>query len=215
MAELRHRTQLCIAMTAEAGSAAAERMTAARSAAPIATLILRSSSSRPLDATAARALVTIGQKAGVAVLIENDARLARTLKADGVHLTASPEAEAAYAEAREIVGSGAIVGMDAGTSRHDAMSLGEAGADYVAFGVSPGADAASRSERADRIAWWAEIFEPPCVALDVADGAEAAALVEAGADFVTVTIPDGCTIADARDRVAELAAAIKSVQQVE
>jgi thiamine-phosphate pyrophosphorylase len=37
----------------------------------------------------------------------------------------------------------------------------------------------------DRIAWWAEVFEAPCVGY-AADPAEAAKLVAAGADFVAL-----------------------------
>ena len=109
-----------------------------------------------------------GAKAGAAVLIEGDARLARTTKADGVQLAWSGEPAQDYEDAREILGGRFIVGAASGTSRHDAMSLAEAGADYVAFGLTtgPGIDEA-RAQRDDLVAWWGEIFEVPCVACDV------------------------------------------------
>lgn len=200
-------TRLCLVLTAEAGSATAERLSAALQAADISSVILRAGSGG-YDAGALQPLIATIQKAGAAALIENDARMARTLKSDGVHLAAAANVEETYAEAREIVGGGAIVGMDAGTLRHDAMSLGEAGADYIAFGVPAGADEAAREERLDRVGWWAEIFEPPCVALEVATPEEAGALAAAGADFVAVPLPPGCSLADARDLVAAFAAAI-------
>ena len=34
-------------------------------------------------------------------------------------------------------GDRGIIGVDAGISRHDAMTVAEAGADYVAFGAPP------------------------------------------------------------------------------
>ena len=98
------------------------------------------------------------------------------------------------AAAGGVQGAGAALLVDgrpdivarAGADGHDAMAAAEAGADYVMFGEP---DAAghhpSRDAVIDRVAWWAELFEIPCVgyatALDDID-----ALVAAGADFVAV-----------------------------
>ena len=73
----------------------------------------------------------------MAALIADDAQLARTLRADGVHLGITKEPAGAYAEARSILGPRGIVGVDPGISRHDAMTLAEDGADYLAFGAPP------------------------------------------------------------------------------
>ena len=56
------------------------------------------------------------------------------------------------------------------------------GADYVMFGdnVRPSLDAVI-----ERVSWWADVFEVPCVAYATALD-EIAPLVEAGADFVAV-----------------------------
>ncbi len=210
----RQATRLCLVVTADAGVATAERLSAALGAADVASVILRAGAGRMLEAGTVRPLVAAIQRAGVAVLIADDARLARTLKADGVHLSASADVEAVFAEAREVVGSGVIAGMDAGLSKHAAMSLGEAGADYVAFGLFDGADVAARDERIDRVGWWAEIFQPPCVVLDVASPEEAAALADVGADFVAVTLPEACSVADARDLVVAFAAAVTLAESV-
>lgn len=133
-------------------------------------------------------IVDVAQKRGAAAIVTDDARLARTLRADGVHLGPSADPLAAYAEAREILGNRFIVGVDAGTSRHDAMSLGEAGADYIGFGLgSP--DPAAAQLRRDLVAWWSEIFEVPCVAFDAASPDDAADLAAAGAEFVAIRAP--------------------------
>ncbi len=137
------------------------------------------------------------QKRGVAVLIAGDARLARTVKADGVHFEPGKTIAEQFAEAREILGSGAIVGIDAGRSRHDAMTLGEAGTDYVGFGIPGHVEdrQTARSRRLDLISWWSEIFQIPCVAFDVETAEEAADLAQAGADFIAIRLPPGLNAA--------------------
>jgi thiamine-phosphate pyrophosphorylase len=66
------------------------------------------------------------------------------------------------------------------------MAAGEAGADYVLFGEPdanghrPSADAI-----AERLQWWAELFEPPCVGF-AATFDEAGEFADAGADFILV-----------------------------
>lgn len=156
--------------------------------ADVAALLIVPGADGQLTAASARPLVELVQPRGIAALIENDAALARALRADGAHLAWSKDIVARYAEAREILGTRFIVGADAGRLRDDAMTLGEAGADYIGFGIPPHVeDRASAAERRlDLISWWSEIFELPCVAFDVATVEDAGALAAAGADFVAV-----------------------------
>ena len=163
-----------------------------------------------LTADTAAPLVRFVQAEGAAALLADDARLARTLKADGVHLDARDDILAAYAEAREILGSRGIVGADAGPLRHDAMSLGEAGADYIAFGVPDDATdrAGAEEKRAELVSWWAEIFEVPCVAFDASTAATADALAALGADFVAVKVQVGTAVAAEIERIAGIAAVL-------
>ena len=132
----------------------------------------------PPDLAQASEIVRRTQQHGIAVLVENDSELALSLGADGLHLS---DADAhSYGQARACLGNAAILGVNCGDNRHLAMTLAEMGADYIAFGGAPVAG----EQRAELIAWWSEIFQVPCVALDVDDADEASRLVELGADFV-------------------------------
>lgn len=173
------------------GPQAVEQLRRAAEMADIAALIVRPPPGGALAATETRAVVEAAQGHGIAALLLDEPRLARTLGADGVHLSAGPDLLSRYSEAREIVGGRAIVAADAGASRHDAMELGEAGADYVGFSATaPGiADEEARRLRDDLVTWWADIFEPPVVALGIENAEVAAVLTAAGADFLAVDVP--------------------------
>ncbi len=79
-----------------------------------------------------------------------------------------------------------IVGVGGLATRHDSMAAGEAGADYVLFG-EPDAKGQRPSPEAvaERLEWWDELFEPPCVGF-ATSREEAEAFATAGADFVLV-----------------------------
>jgi len=66
------------------------------------------------------------------------------------------------------------------------MAAGESGADYVLFG-EPDANGQRPSVDAiaERLQWWDELFEPPCVGF-AASREEAKEFATAGADFVLV-----------------------------
>ena len=128
-------------------------------------------------------LLSLAVAADCALILENDARLAARLGADGVHVAGAGEAlDAALGSLKpeRIVGAGAL------RTRDDAMTAGEKGADYVMFGEPRGGGRAMALDLLlERVAWWAEIFETPCVAY--AETVEAAErLARAGADFVAL-----------------------------
>src|SRR5512144_3125954 len=182
-------TQSKLYVVAGAGIAPAAVETLLASA-PVAAVLIAPDGA-PLDAAHTKPIVDLVQARGVAALIEADAALARILRADGVHLPWSKDVVGRYGTAREILGGRFIVGADAGRFRDDAMTLGEAGADYVGFGIPGHVEdrQTARERQLELVAWWAEIFEPPCVAFDVETIEDAARLVGAGADFVALRPP--------------------------
>jgi thiamine-phosphate pyrophosphorylase len=79
-----------------------------------------------------------------------------------------------------------IIGVGGLATRHDSMAAGEAGADYVLFGERDAKGQRPSSEAiAERLQWWAELFEPPCIGF-AEQLEEAREFVAAGADFVLV-----------------------------
>jgi thiamine-phosphate pyrophosphorylase len=127
-----------------------------------------------------RALCPLVQKHGAACLVADDPQLALRASTDGIHIEAN---EGRLEAALHALKPGRIVGVGGLKTRHAAMVAGEAGADYLMFG-GPGADE-PQSAIVERVAWWAEIFNVPCVgyAHDVAVIGE---LVRAGADFIAL-----------------------------
>jgi thiamine-phosphate pyrophosphorylase len=182
------QTKLCL--VAEAGLEP-DAVAVLLGAVAAAVLLVAPAAETPLDARSARPLIELAQARGIAALVTADAALARTLRADGVHLPWDRDIMARYGEARDILGGRFIVGADAGRSRHDAMRLGEAGADYVGFGIPAHVEdrESARARRLELVGWWSEIFEVPCVAFDVETAEEAARLAAAGADFVALRAP--------------------------
>lgn len=188
---MRARPELCLTIdVAKANANLPEILAAALSAASVSSITLRAGGEN-LTTQSAKPLVELAQRRSVAALIADDVELARMLKADGVHLTWSKSVISAYRAARGALGNGAIVGAEAGRSRDDAMTLGEAGADYIAFGVPAHVEdrVTAEGRQIDLMSWWSEIFEVPCVAFDVRDVDQAAALAGAGADFIAVSLP--------------------------
>lgn len=217
MAHSDMRAGLCLVLEVASGAEARARIEAALQACQAATIVVAPAPGQALDAATVLPLIAAAQAKGIAALIEDDAQLARTAKADGVHLAWSKDIAARYAQAREILGTRALVGADAGRSRHDAMTLGEAGADYIAFGIPPHVDDRNTAgtRRLDLVAWWAEIFEIPVVAVDVATADEAQILAAAGVDFIAVRLAASRTAAEIAKHLASIAAAIRDQSNVD
>jgi thiamine-phosphate pyrophosphorylase len=135
---------------------------------------------------AAELLMPIAQKRDVAFIINDRPDIAHMIRADGVHVG---QEDGTYAEAREIVGKTAIVGVTCHNSRELAFDAGEAGADYVAFGAFFPTQTKEAKTVADieLLRWWAETMTVPVVAIGGITVDNAKPLVDAGADFLAVS----------------------------
>ena len=151
----------------------------------------------------AHEVVAIAHARGLPVLMGDAPELAHLASADGVHIPANEER---YAACRKMLGSDAMIGGGCGTSRHDALVLAELGADYVAFGPEPGQS--DTQDVTELVSWWQEVCEPPVVGWNSGGWDEAAALIEAGADFIGVSklIWDDDDPAAALDRLSSMIA---------
>lgn len=129
-----------------------------------------------------KTMAGVVQPTEVALVLDGMPELAARGGADGAHLNGveSFMASAGALKPDRIAGCG---GLD---SRDDAMTAAEQGADYVLFG-EPGDDGERPSFDAilDRVEWWAELFQVPCVAF-AANADEVGPLAAKGADFVAV-----------------------------
>ncbi len=191
-----------------AASAVAPLVQAGDVAAVVAQSDTRPGSNPPPDeAGRLAALAAPVQDAGAALLVEGLPDLVATLGADGAHLRGQPAFQAAVKRLKPdfIAGAGGL------TTRHAAMEAGEGGADYVLFG-----DAGLPFEQTlEFVAWWAELFEVPCVGVAESE-AEAVALAQAGADFVALSGPwlaeaEAATIIGGIDRAVAAASAVQAV----
>ncbi|RYX88058.1 MAG: thiamine phosphate synthase [Bradyrhizobiaceae bacterium] len=151
--------------------------------ADVAAVLLRLAPSDPRTLTTRiKAVAQVVQQTDAALLVEGHVDLVARGGADGAHLPGL----APLQDAMPALKPDRIAGCGGLTTRHHAMSAGEAGADYVLFGEPdtngqrPSADAI-----AERLQWWAELFEPPCVGYATTI-AEAERFADAGADFVLV-----------------------------
>lgn len=180
-----------------------QRLDEALAASPVVALLLRRGTRGEGSYKAlVKAVAPRAQAAGVAVLIEGDPGWVRTLGADGVHVEGGVNEVRAATQALKpdfIVGAGQIA------SRHDAMSKGELGPDYIFFGPLSGARDPEQREMAR---WWAEIMEVPSVLSDPAATAETA--TAEGSEFIALSdslwsAPEGVTA-----RLGAIAKALES-----
>lgn len=157
-------------------------------------LRLKEHSDAEIEALAPK-LIEIAHQRGVSVILNDDAELAAKLGCDGVHIG---QEDGSIRDARAVMGPKAIVGVTCHDSRHLAMTAGEQGADYVAFGAFFDTATKSPKTRADLdiLVWWTELFELPCVAIGGITAENASELIAAGADYIAVcggvwSHPDG------------------------
>jgi len=144
-----------------------------------------------------KTLVRATEGTETALVVEGHPEIVARAGADGAHLAGTDALIAALPALKpdRIAGAGGL------RERHDAMLAAETGADYVLFGEPdktghrPAIDAVI-----ERVAWWAEIFQIPCIAY-AAHPSEVENLAVAGADFIALS--DSIWAADPTRALAE------------
>jgi thiamine-phosphate pyrophosphorylase len=127
-------------------------------------------------------IAAVVQPREVALVVDNHPEIVARAGADGAHLTGA----ANFAAALSLLKPERIAGAGGLRSRHDAMLAAEAGADYVMFGEPDrNGRRPSLEELQERLTWWAQLFEIPCVAYAVGKD-EIAPLSRTGADFIAL-----------------------------
>lgn len=176
-------------------AAFAPALNEALAAGDVASLLIRfANADERANEAIVRALAPAAQEKDVAVLVAAAPNVALRAGADGAHVSGCGEA---LADAIKKLAPRYMVGAGDLETRDDAMRAGEAGADYVMFSDL------DREALIERVAWWAELFTPPCV-VRAKSLADIAPLVEAGADFVLL---DDAVWNDARGPAAAVAEA--------
>lgn len=187
----------------------ADVLTQALASADIAAVLLRLPSgveSRQIEHI--KTLAGTVQGNGAALILDGRPDLAASSGADGAHLDGIDQLKTALS----ILQPGSIAGCGGLASRHEAMVAGETGADYVMFG-EPSRTGARPAFNAisERVAWWAELFEIPCVGFaDCLEEVEP--LAAAGADFVAL---GDSVFADSRGCAAAVAEAARRIEMAE
>jgi thiamine-phosphate pyrophosphorylase len=146
----------------------------------------------------------VAQSRGVAFLLNDRPDLAVATGCDGAHVG---QDDMAVAAARKLLGD-LTLGVTCHASRDLAMSAGEQGADYVAFGAFFPSTTKTPPAMAEVeiLTWWSELMEVPCVAIGGITPQNCRPLVDAGANFVAVS---GAVWADPAATVKAFAAALK------
>ena len=165
----------------------AEQLKAALDAGPVAAFQLRLKNVEDFEVIRAGEVIKpILAAYDVAFILNDRADLAAKLGADGVHLG---QDDGDVAEARQLLGRDAQIGVTCHDSRHLAMEAAEDGANYVAFGAFFPTTTKETSHCPDPLIlkWWTTLSPLPCVAIGGITAANCGPLVAAGADFLAVS----------------------------
>jgi thiamine-phosphate pyrophosphorylase len=156
-------------------------------------------------ARAADTLREVCHARDVPLVVADHFLMVERLGLDGVHLS---DGSRQVRAARKALGQDAIVGAYSHASRHDGMTAGEIGADYVSFGpISPSSLGNGALAPFELFEWWSEMIEVPVVAEGGLGGDQVADLSRV-ADFIALgdelwTHPESPSIA-LRDFAARL-----------
>lgn len=133
--------------------------------------------------SAIRIVSTHLQNTGAVLLLADMPGLVEASGADGAQFSTLDRLQTT----RMNLAAGRLSGVGGLASRHDTMVAAESGVDFVMFGEP---DAVGKrpgfSAIVERVSWWAEIFQLPCVAF-AGSVDEVSRLAEARADFVALS----------------------------
>ncbi len=119
----------------------------------------------------------------IPLVIENHVKMVERLGLDGVHLS---DGARQVRQTRKDLGADTIIGAFCGTSRHDGMNAGEAGADYISFGPIGASDLGDGTVvDPDILKWWSEVVELPAVVEGYLDE-ELIASIYSITDFIAI-----------------------------
>ena len=138
------------------------------------------------------ALLGVCRRAGVPLIVNDDARLAHEIGASGVHLGAD---DGAIAQARDVLGADALIGVSCYDDLDRAATAARAGADYLAFGAMFASGTKPAARRAPMtVLRDAARFGLPRVAIGGITPDNAADVLAAGADLLAVigAVFDAC-----------------------
>lgn len=158
--------------------------------------------------SAIRIISTHLQGTGAVLLLADMPALVEAAGADGAFFTNLDQLQST----RTNLAAGRLSGVGNLASRHDTMVAAESGADFVMFG-EPDAEGKRPGFSAlmERVSWWAEIFQLPCVAF-ASSIDEVKQLAAARADFVAL----GDMIWREGEKAPQMiASAIKNLRQPE
>lgn len=147
-------------------------------------LIYRPGASTKELQAAASILVPVIQAGGAAAIVYRDTQAAGRSGADGVHVDTSLED---LKLAVESFHPDRIVGTGGTKLKHESMEWAETGADYILFGKLDLAEKPeAHAKTLSAAAWWAELFQTPCVALAGNSLATLGDVAATGADFIAL-----------------------------
>jgi thiamine-phosphate pyrophosphorylase len=158
---------------------------------------------------AAEVLMPICAEYDIPFLVNDRPDLAAASGADGVHIGQS---DASYDDARALLGDQKTIGVTCHDSRHLAMTAGEKGADYVAFGAFFPTTTKDAKYHPDPeiLEWCSTMTVLPCVAIGGITQENCTPLIDAGADFLAVVSAVWDFSAGPEDAVAAFAAKLQA-----
>jgi len=150
------------------------------------------------------ALREIAHGRDIPLVIDTHAKMVPRLGLDGVHLS---DGARSVRLVRKELGADAIVGAFCGSSRHDGLNAGEAGADYVCFGPMKASELSDgKAADPELLQWWSDVIEVPLVVEGLLDEEQLASLSKI-MDFVAL----GSEVWAADDPARRLAELAKSL----